>query len=280
MLMQSSGRLGIAGLLTMVGSCVALLGTMFLALLTWMEYFVSFHYGVRIITEPFYVATAIIIFGLAASALGLLSASNTLNRRKYSLAILGATFLLTAGLLPFTSILFSALPYVETLGGTTGWTIYELYAGIPIIILATTSLILIAPRKTEFTNQETNTQTTLKAILLLTAATSAASALFSLIPLQQLAGQFASNYALSTMTVSTCTFTLTALGVLLMKKNHPYPIIALTVLSIISALALPFIFNSIYPWIGSIVKGLVTASPIITLSTTALILEIITANKK
>jgi hypothetical protein len=43
---------------------------------------------------------------------------------------------------------------------------------------------------------------------------------------------------------------------------------------------LPFIFNSIYPWIGSIVKGLVTASPIIILSTTALILEVLTANKK
>jgi hypothetical protein len=280
MSMQNSSRLRIAGVLTAAGSCIALAATLLAALFTWMEYFVPYHYGVRVISEPFYVATAIIIFELSAFVLGLLSASNTLNRRKFSLSILGATFLLIAGMLLFTNPLLNALPYVETLGMSGGWAIAELYCGLPIIILASTSIILIASRKTEFDNQETNPQAPLKTILILTATISAASALFSIIPIQQLPGEFASNYPLATMIVSSCTFLFTTIAVaLLLKKKTTDATIALTILSLVTALALPFIFNSIYPWIGSYVKGLVTASPIITLSTTALILEILTANK-
>jgi hypothetical protein len=280
MSMQNSSQLRMAGVLTAAASCIALAATLLAALFTWMEYFVPYHYGIRVITEPFYVATAITIFELSAAVLGLRSASNTLNRRKLSTSILGATFLLIAGLLLFTNLLLDALPYVETSGYYTGWLILQLYCGIPIIALAATSLTLIASRKTEFNNKETNPQATLKTILILTATTSAASALFSIIPLQQQAGQFASNYPLATLIASACTCLFTLAALLLLKKKNLYAIIALTVLSLLSALSLPFSFNSSYPWIGSIVKGLVTASPIIILSTTALILEVLTANKK
>ena len=278
--MQNSSRLGLAGVLTAAGSCIALVATILTAFFTWMEYFVPYHYGVRIITESFYVATAIIIFELSAFVLGLLSASNTFNRRKFSSSILGATFLIIAGLLLFTNSLFNALPYVETLGANAGWIFSELYCGIPIIILASTSLTLIASRKTEFNNKETNPQTTLKTILILTATISAAFALFSIIPLKQSLGEFASNYPLATIIVSSCTFILaTSAGALLLKKKSLHALIALTILSLTLALSLPFIFMSIFPWIGSFVKGIVTASPIIVLSVTALILEIHTVIK-
>lgn len=243
--MENSGRLGIAGVLTAVGSCIVLVAVLFMALFTWMAYFVSYHYGVRIIDVPFYVDVSIIIFGLSTSVLGLRSASNTLNKRKFSSAILGATFLLIAGLLLATSLVYSnALPYVETLVINP----LSIISGVPIFILAAASLILIVQRKKEFNNQETHPQATLKAILILTATISAAFALSSIVPLQQLAGQFASNYASATLTVSACTclFATTATALLLKKKNI-YATTALTALSLLSALTLPFIFNSIYP---------------------------------
>lgn len=275
--MQNSSRLGIAGILTAVGSCVALAATLLMALLTWMEYFVPSRYGsVRVITEPFYVAIAIIIFELSAFVLGLLSASNTLKRRKFSLSLLGTTFLLIAGLLFFTNLIFNVLPYVETLGVYIA--ALQPYCGLPLIILASISIILLVSRKKEFKSKETNPLVTLEAILILCSIISASFALFSIVPLEQLAGQFASNYAISTLIVSTCTFLFATLaGVLLRKKKNFYAIIALTVLSLLSALSLSFIFMFIYPWIGSFFKGLVTGSPIIILSTIALVLEFLTA---
>ena len=61
--MQKSLWLGIPGIFIAVGSCVALVATLFMAVFTWVEYFVPDHYGsVRLITEPFYVEIAIIIF--------------------------------------------------------------------------------------------------------------------------------------------------------------------------------------------------------------------------
>jgi hypothetical protein len=280
--MQKSTRLGISGILTAVGSCIALVATLFMALFTWMEYFVPSHYGsVRVITEPFYVEIAIIIFEISAFVLGLLSALNTLKRRKFSLSILGVTFLLIAGLLFFTNLILNVLPHVETFGYYTGWSILQQYCGLPIIILASISIILLVSRKKEFNSKESNPSVTLEAILILCSIISASFAFFSIVPLEQSVGQFASNYALSTLIVSLYAFFFATLaGVLLLKKNNFYVLIALTVLSLLSALSLSFIFMFIYPWIGSFFKGLVTGSPIVILSAIALVLEFLTANKK
>ena len=102
--MQKSTLLKVAGILIIISSCLALVATLFMALFTWFEYFVPAHLGsVRVITEPFYVVISIIIFELYTFFLGLLSAVNISNRRKFSLSLLGATFLLIAGLLFFRS---------------------------------------------------------------------------------------------------------------------------------------------------------------------------------
>ncbi len=272
--MQRSTLLIISGILIAVGSCLVLVATLFVAFFTWAEYFVPSHYGsVRGITEPFYVEIAIIIFELSAFALGLFSALNTLKGRKFSLSILGATFLLIAGLLFFTDLVLNVLPHVETFGYYTGWSILQQYLGLPIIVLASITIILLVSRKEEFNSKENNPLVTLKVILILCSIISASFAFFSIVPLEQGAGLFGGNYPLSTLIVSICTLVFaSSAGVLLIKKKYFLVSILLMVLSLLSALSLSFIFMYIFPWIGSFVKGLVTESPIIILSAVALVL--------
>ncbi len=288
--MLKSTRLTGAGILVVIGSCLALVATLFMALFTWGEYFVPSHLGsVRVITEPFYVVISIIIFESYAFVLGLFSAVNTFKARKFNLSVLGATFLLIAGALFFTNILFNLLPHVESLFGaysTNGGLLffYQLFCGLPILILASVSIIILVSRRKEFNSQEINPLLTLKAILILCSIISAFSALFSIVPYLQASGQFnerASSYPFYTIIVNTSIFTFTsiALTFLIRRKYFLIPIV-LTIFSLLAALLLPFIFISIFPWIGSFVKGLVTISPMIILSAIALVLEFITPNKK
>jgi hypothetical protein len=283
--MQRSTPLVIAGILLIVGSCLALVATLFIAFFTWLEYFVPSHYGsVRVITEPFYVELAIIVFELSAFVLGLLSAVNSLKRRKFSLSILGATFLLISGLFFFTNLLFLFLNSmwlpVESFGFEGLWSILQQYCGLPIIILASVSVVLLVSRKKEFKSTESNSSVTLEAILILSAISSASFAVFSIVPYEQAAGGFASDHGVATLIISICTFVFASLAALLSRKKKYFPVsIALMVLSLLSALSLSFIFMYIFPWIGSFVKGLVTESPIILLSVIALVLALLERKK-
>jgi hypothetical protein len=277
--MQSSTRLKSAGILIVIGSCLALVASLFMALSTWLEYFVPSHFGsVRVITEPFYVVISIIIFELFAFVLGLFSSVNTFKGRKVSLSILGATFLLIAGLLFFTNILFGLLPHVESLFGAYSIkaSFYQLF-GLPILILATVSIIIIVSRKKEFNSQENNPLLVLKVILILCLIISAFSILFSFVPYLRASSagyELASSYPFYTIIVNAPIFTFIsiALTFLIRRKYFLVPIM-LTVLSLLAALLLPFIFTSIYPWIGSFVKGLVRVSPMIIILVIALVLE-------
>ena len=278
--MQSSTRLKSAGILIVIGSCLALVASLFMALSTWLEYFVPSHFGsVRVITEPFYVVISIIIFELFAFVLGLFSSVNTFKGRKVSLSILGATFLLIAGLLFFTNILFGLLPHVESLFGAYSIksSFYQLFFGLPILILATVSIIIIVSRKKEFNSQENNPLLVLKVILILCLIISAFSILFSFVPYLRASSagyELASSYPFYTIIVNAPIFTFIsiALTFLIRRKYFLVPIM-LTVLSLLAALSLPFIFTSIYPWIGSFVKGLVRVSPMIIILVIALVLE-------
>jgi hypothetical protein len=278
--MQKSPLLIIAGILIAVGSCIALVGGLVIALFTWIGYFVSGHMGsVSGIDEPFYVQVAIIIFEISALVLGRFSASNTWNRKKFSLSTFGATFLLVAGLLFFANLILNVIPHVIPMYIFAPF--LQLYCGLPIIILASISIILIVSRKKEFNNKDTNPLVALEAILILCLIISASFAFFSFVSLERMDVQFASNYPLSTLIVSVCSFFFTALaGVLLLTRKNIYVIIALTALSLVSALSLSFIFMLIYPWIGTFFKGLVTGSPIIMLSAVALFLEFLVARKR
>jgi len=97
--MQRSPLLKTSGILTAVGSCLALLATLFMAWFTQREYFTAYHYGTRVIDAPFYLRISIIVFVLFAVVFGIISAKQTFRRKSYWFSILGATFLLIAGLL-------------------------------------------------------------------------------------------------------------------------------------------------------------------------------------
>lgn len=253
-----------------------------MALFTWSEYFVPSHLGsVRGISEVFYVVTSIIVFEISAFVLGLISAYNIFKARKYSLAILGVTFLIIAGLLFFTNIPLSAIPQVESFFGSYSANlgllpIYQLFCGFPIIILASMTTILLVLNRIKFDNKEINPSIALKALIVLCSVTTAFFVIVSFVPYEQSMGEFSSNYPLANMIVNTFVFIFSALtGLLLIIKRYFYASVALIILSLITAISLPFIFMSIYPWIGSFVKGFVTESPIIILLAVALALALL-----
>ena len=291
--MQRSTLLKIAGILIIVASCLALVAGLFMALFIWFDYFVPSHLGsVSGISEAFYVEVSITVFELFAFVLGLLSAANTFKLKRFSLSALGATILLIAGFLFFAKFLYDYIPHVGAIFQNF-WSpaiftsffspISQPWFGLPIIIFTSVSIILLVSKKKEFDTKEINPLVALEAILVLVSIISALSAIFSIVPYEQAAESariqhraFPSRtgyYSLATMIVSTCTFFFAAIaGVLLVKKNNFNASIILTILSLLTALSLPFIFMSIYPWIGEFYKGLVIESPIIILSSIALIL--------
>ena len=283
--MQKNTRLRTAGTLLVVSSSLALAAALFMAFFTWGEYFVPSHLGsVRVITEAFYVVISIIIVELFAFVLGLCSAVNSFRGIKFGLSILGATFLLIAGLLFFTNIPFGLLPHVESLFGAYSSNgglllIYQLFCGIPILILASASIFIFVSSRKEFKNQKINPLLTLKAVLILCLVISVFSALFSLVPYLQAINQsneLASSYPLYTILINTSIFALTSISLtfLIRRKYFLIPI-TLTVISLLAALSIPFLFISIFPWIGSFVKGFVTESSTIILLAVALIIAIL-----
>ena len=294
--MQRSTLLKIAGILIIVTSCLALVASLFMALFIWFDYFVPSHLGsVSGISEAFYVELSITIFELSAFVLGLLSAVNTFKLKRFSLSALGASILLIAGLLFFAKFFYNYLPHVGAIFHnfwspiifTSFWSpISQPWFGLTIIIFASIGIILLASRRKEFTIKENNPLVTLEAFLVLASITSALFAIFSIVPYEQAAESAriqhsafpnrAAYYPLATMIVSISTLIFSTLaGLLLFMKRRFYASVALIVLSLITALSLPFIFMYIYPWIGSFVKGLVTESPIIVLSAIALVLALL-----
>jgi hypothetical protein len=285
--MQRSTLLTVAGILIVISSCLALVASLFMGLFIWADYFHPSHLGsVRAIREAFYVEVSITIFELSAFVLGLLSAVNIFKSKKFSLSALGASFLIISGLLFFAKFLYNYLPHVEAIFQSFWSPIPQPYFGLPIIILASISIILLVSRRKEFDDKEINPLAALEAILILCSITSASFAIFSIVPYEQVAesariqhSAFPNHDAyslLATMIVSICSFIFSTLaGLLLFKKSRFYASVGLIVLSLITALSLPFIFMSIYPWIGSFFKGLVTESPLIALLAIALILALL-----
>jgi len=276
--MQRSTLLTVAGILVIVCSCLALVAALSMALFLWFEYFIPSHLGsVRGIMEAFYVEVSITIFELSAFILGLFSARHIFQSKRYGLSALGTSFLLIAGLLFFAEDLYNYLPHVESIF-TSFWSpiIPEPWFGVPIIIVASISLILLVSKKKEFNSKEINSLETLEMVLILCSITSASFALLSLVPYGQAQGHFAYTYPVDTMIVNFFIVIFTAVAAtLVIKKKCLILSIPLTILSLVSALSLPFLFLSNYPWIGEFYKGLMTESPVIILSAVALTLALL-----
>ena len=266
--MQRSTQLKIATIGLVVGSCLVLVASCFMAFFTWAEYFVPSHLGsVRGITEPFYVVVSIVIFEMSASVLGFLSASNIRSRGKLNVSILGATFLLIAGLLFFNDLLINALPHIESPSIMGLWSFLQTFFGIPVIVISSTSLVLLVLRRKEFTIKEINPLFTLKVVLILCSIISLCFAFQAI----RFNNELASSYPRYNIIVNSSIFVFASIALtLVIKKKYHFVTIALTAISLLLALTMPFIFNTIFPWIGSVVKGFVTESPVIILSITAL----------
>jgi hypothetical protein len=280
--------LTVTGIVIVICSCLALVAALSMALFLWFEYLMPSHLGsVRGITEAFYVELSLTVFELCAFVLGLLSAVNIFKLKRFSLSALGTSFLLIAGLLFFVKYLYDNLPHVELIFYSPWSPITpQPWFGIPVIILASISLILLVSKKKEFTHMESYSIVTLKALLVLTSVISVLFILFSFVPYSQAAESariqhtafpnHTAYYSLATMIISICTFIFATLsGILLTKKNSFYAPIILMIISLLTALSVPFIFMTIYPWIGEFYKGLMTESPVIVLSAVALALALL-----
>jgi hypothetical protein len=265
--MGRSVLLAIAGVLTAADACLALSACPFMAYFTYTQYFVFYHYGYKVIDTPFYLRIAIIVLTVFAFAAGIISSKNTFRRKNYWLSIFGATFLLIAGLLFFIDIPLNNLP-IET------YYFYQEHSwGLPFTILALASIVLLVAKRHEFESKKSNPVAISAAFMFLCSIMAISFAVFSYIPYHQMAGAFGGKYSFAAMIVSIFTFAFSlSAGVLLLKKKYFRAIIALTVLSLLSALSLSVVYLSIFLWTGSLLKALITESPIIALSTAALAL--------
>jgi hypothetical protein len=276
--MQRSTLLTVTGIIIIVASCLALVAALSMALFLWFEYLIPSHLGsVRGVMEAFYIELSITIFELSAFIVGIYSAVNTFKSKKFSLSVMGTSFLLIAGFLLYAKYLYNYLPHVEAVF-TSFWSpiIPQPWFGLPIIIIASISLILLVSRRKEFNNIEIKPLEALKAVLILCSITSASFALLSLVPYEQAQGHFAYTYPVDTMIVNFFIVIFTSVAAtLVIKKKCLILSIPFTILSLVSALSLPFLFLSNYPWIGEFYKGLMTESPVIVLSAVALALAVV-----
>jgi hypothetical protein len=281
--MQRSTQLTVAGILIIVASCLALVSSLFIGFFTWLNYFVPYHYGTRVIDAPFYFLLAIICFELSAFILGLVSSKSNLRQKSYWISTLGATSVLIAGLLFFVSFLIKPfLPYLMDFTAYVWWSILQLYCGLPIVILASISMIILVTRKLDFKSNECNLSLTSGIIMILCSIVSVLFAVFSYISYVGANGQFLGSYPFYTFIVSigTLLFALPA-GILLLRRRSISLSIKLVILTLISALSLSIIFEVVvYPWTGVFVMGLNIELPIILLSAVALTLAYLGQRKK
>ncbi len=281
MTMQRSTLLTVGAIVLVVGSCLALAAAPFMAYFTYVEYFVPYHFGTRVIDAPFYVRVVIAVFELSAFFLGIITAVQTVRQKSFWLSLSGATFLLVTGLLFFANYVINALPFIESFSDyNTGLLNFQQYSGLSIITLSSISIILLVFRRKSFESKG-NLLVTSGVAMILVSIISALFALFSYNSYKEAFGEFLGNYPFSILVVSICTFVFAVpAGIFLLTKKCGKLSITLTVLSLLSALSLPFIFVVIYPWIGSFGKGLVGESPVILLSALALVLAVYSRKRK
>ena len=273
--MQRSPLLIISAIILVVCSCLALAAAPFMAYFTYVEYFVPYHFGTRVIDAPFYVRVAIAFFELSAFFLGIITAVQTVRQKSFWLSLSGATFLLVTGLLFFANYVINALPFIESFSDyNTRLINFQQYSGLSIITLSSISIILLVFRRKSFESKG-NLLVTSGVAMILTSIISALFAVFSYNSYKEAFGQFLGNYPFSILIVSICTSVSALLaGIFLLMKKCGELSITLMVLSLLSALSLPFIFVAIYPWVGTFGKGLVSESPVIVLSAVALVLAV------
>ncbi len=218
-----------------------------------------------------------IAFGFSASILGLISAKQILNQKKFLRCVLGAAFLMLAGSL----FLLHTYPSMSSVAYSFAWRpILGNYFVLPIIICTLIGLLLLSLRMRKFDLRKDTLLTVSGAIMVLciTAAV-LLGVIFYLsydIALRIPHGSTHAPFYSTIITVCALALGLPAAILLLKKKFIPIAL-SFIVLVIVSALSLSFIFKFIgysYVWLNAFRDGLSHELPIILLSATALVFAI------
>jgi hypothetical protein len=210
----------------------------------------SYHIGVRQVDATFYVKILASIFGFLASTLGLTSTIKLPNGSK--IASVGAVFLLFAGILLFSNY----LPNV--FGGW--WSILNWNLGLPIVILASFYLAVLAQKKEDITLDKKITLFLMSGSIMVFCAFETAFFLFL----------FPSKLYFLILSICAVAFALTA-GILMFRKKFQVAT-ALMVLTFLLGMSLSVIFLTMFSQVpeASWIVGLLYESPTIVLSALAL----------
>jgi hypothetical protein len=146
---EANGRsspLTAGGVLIILGSCFAFVGGI-LGLIFSIR-FASF-YGRGAPFSPLLVpySAAVGLFGILGFAFGLASGIQVLRRRHFAASIIGAVFVVFAGILNF---LFFIVPSYGIGFYDLTWDIFVLFLGVPCFVFSMLALIFVAVRKSEF----------------------------------------------------------------------------------------------------------------------------------
>jgi hypothetical protein len=276
--MQKSTLLTISGIAIAIGSCFALVASLFMVHFTQIDYFVPYHFGIRLIDADFFIRVDIIVFELFAFVFGLISAIQTLRGKYFAMSVLGASFLLVAGILFFANFFVRIFyPYMMEFSFYAWWWLLQGFFGFPTIFLSSMALIFIVLEKRGI-------QSTKKSNLLLISGTlmilcSIEAVFFGFMSFSPYPYETALNDGgfltpIYSWTLSICASVFAfAAGVLLFFKKNTHLSIALMVLVLLSGLSLSVIFTfTIYALVWGYFGGLLFESPIIALSAVALVL--------
>lgn len=281
--MQRSNPSKVAGILILVGSCLALISSMFLYATLQIEYFVPYH-GLRGIDLEFYVWTGIIIFEISAFALGLVSSLYTLKRKTFVIPLLGAGCLFVAGTLfffkQFVRIFF---PHIPGFNFYVLWNIYEGFFAFPLIFLSTLSLIFLFFSKKGIQVIKRSTLLQIAGALMIFCSVEAVFfGLISYSPYYRTAlddiGFLTPIYS---WTLSICSaFFAMAAGITLLFKKHTPLSIGFISITLISGLLLAILFPfTIYILVLAPLWGLLFELPTIIFSAVALALALLGQRK-
>jgi hypothetical protein len=251
---------------------------------------ILYHYGIRVIDSPFFVRLSIIGFDLLASIFGLISAIQTVRGKGFKVSILGATFLVVAGLLFFASYLVNVfLPYLMDFSIVAWWWLLQGFFGFPIVFLASLALIFIVLENRGIQSTKKNNLLIISgALMVLCSIEAVFFGFMSYSPSWTYPYETALNdhgylTPIYSWILSTCIFVFAiAAGIMLLLRRYTRSAIALTVLVLFSGLSLSMIFTStiyyalVWAWLG----GPLFEIPTIVLSSLALALAIQSLRQK
>jgi hypothetical protein len=141
----------LSGIAIAISSCLAPVAILFMVTFGIESYFMVYHYGIRVLDSDFFILVGMIAFEILAFVFGLISAIQAFKGKTYNISLLGAAFVLAAGILFFTHYFFQIFnPFVMGFSAYLWWRLIETFCGFPMVILSSIGLFFIVRMKKEF----------------------------------------------------------------------------------------------------------------------------------